>query len=216
MHNFGNFVVFMGYKSKQGQIDALSGSKGVVSSNLQGKLLLLHDKSYGIVDYPVSSQQYNYSIQELLPDQSRNVLFQNNTFFIEGTDIKSFSLSDGTIHNIFALKKYLQGEDIKFYNMEFRPITLAHTDTGKFLISFQMDNIQRMMAFQIKIQDSSTADSTREILCVQSFFLGRPSFRNPPILILNEDYQKVHLEWDVANIQDAELAELYEQNKSSM
>ncbi len=51
-------------------------------------------------------------------------------------DIKSFSMTRGIIKTIISLKKVLYSDELKFFSIKFRPLTLDYTEKGKFLISY--------------------------------------------------------------------------------
>lgn len=107
-------------------------------------------------------------------------------------------MARGQIKTITNLKHVLISDDIIFQSIQFRPLTMDYVSKGKFLVFYKLDNDLRSALLYSKIDDvENQILNFKEIPCVQSFFIGEPTLRNPPIFYLHDSRQSFQIDIDI-------------------
>lgn len=96
--------------------------------------------NYPRIYYPVISRQLNYSFDELVPNQRKEVFFQRDYLFIEGLHIKRV-LND--VEARVDISSVLDYEHLKVIKFDYRPMTTELVGKSKILINYYLKNIFR-------------------------------------------------------------------------
>ncbi|EGR31645.1 hypothetical protein IMG5_105290 [Ichthyophthirius multifiliis] len=192
VHQFSNLIAFKNIK----MIEQFN-QKNINCIEYNIKLIHLYDKMSDKIDFPQCSPQHTHSFEQLIPSQNKEILFQSQNFYIENLDIKLFSAAMNLIRTVGTLKQIILSDDILFFGLDTRPISLEYTNKIKFLLLYKLDNNFRATTFNINLKGEKEAEIEHfvELFCTQAVFLGNPKYQNPPVYYLMNNNQSFQIEF---------------------
>ncbi|KAM3145005.1 hypothetical protein pb186bvf_003010 [Paramecium bursaria] len=212
VHPYANFISINSTILEQSKDYSQTMSQGFFFQ-FNSQILHLNIKSHSLQEYPVCSQQYQYSFKNLIPDDKAKILTHRYLYYIDQhtLEIKQYCLAKGNLRTIANLKNLIFAEDAIYHQLCVRPNKLEFTQKAQFLFSYRFQASYRSATVVFEPDSEVLSDNVKEYPSVFSQFLGLEEWNNPPLFLLYEDRQSYSLLFEEQLPQDQAILELLTQ-----
>ncbi|CAK87046.1 unnamed protein product (macronuclear) [Paramecium tetraurelia] len=182
IHPYANFISLNTIKTLPDQT-----LQSQIFYQYKTQIILLNDNTNLLAEYPVCSQQYQYSFKELFPDEKNRILTQRYLYYIDQhtMEIKQYCLAKGILKSIANLRQMILVENPIFHQLSVRPNSLNFAPRTQFLLSYKIETTYRCCT--VMSNNGVLSDNLKEYPARFSMFLGQECWANPPLFLLYDD-----------------------------